>query len=102
MTDDRGRNKATEPTTRSTSVACLSPRTQRTSNRPPSVLSPQSSVLSPQSSVLCPLSSDSHRHQHVDSAAGVAILDQRWGAWVGELQQGALAFELGRDVEEVA
>src|SRR5262245_49170477 len=51
-------------------------------------------------SIFAPL--NAHRHQHIDGAGGVAVLDQCRRARIGQLQQGTLALDLGRDVEQVA
>src|SRR6476620_2888662 len=43
-----------------------------------------------------------HRHQHVERALGVAILDQRRRSRIGQLQDRGFALELRRDVEQIA
>ena len=43
-----------------------------------------------------------HRHQHVERALGVLVLDQRRRAGVGELEHRDLAFDLRGDVEQIA
>ena len=43
-----------------------------------------------------------HRHQHVERALGVLVLDQRRRAGIGELEHRDLALDLRRDVEQVA
>ena len=43
-----------------------------------------------------------HGHQHVKRALGIAILDQRRRARIGELEHRGFAFELAGDVEQVA
>ena len=43
-----------------------------------------------------------HRHQHVERALGVLVLDQGRRAGIGEAQHRHLAVELGRDVEQIA
>ena len=43
-----------------------------------------------------------HRHQHVEGRGALAVLDDGRRAGIGELEQGRVAVELGRDVEEVA
>ena len=43
-----------------------------------------------------------HRHQDVERAFGVLVLDERRRAGVGELEHGDLAFDLRGDVEQVA
>src|SRR5215204_883717 len=43
-----------------------------------------------------------HRHQDVEGGRALAVLDDRRGARVGELEEGGVAVELAGDVEEVA
>ena len=43
-----------------------------------------------------------HRHQHVERALGVLVLDQRRRAGIGELEHRHLALDLRGDVEQVA
>src|SRR5690349_24869567 len=43
-----------------------------------------------------------HRHQDVKRGGAFAVLDDGGGAGIGELEQGGVAVELGRDVEQIA
>src|SRR5712672_2202540 len=43
-----------------------------------------------------------HRHQHVERALGIAILDQGRRARIGEAEHRRVALDLSRDVEQVA
>src|SRR6185436_4048691 len=96
----RGSHRGSPPPARNSGNWSASALAQRAVTRPKRL--PPSPHVQPARDIRSGPPSYPHRHEHIESGCILAVADHGGRARIGELELGGAAFELPRDVEQVA